>query len=116
MTLPITGFEPPTVRLPARPGPTPPVKPKLRAPESEAVTTDARPAPSFAERLEQMVGSVNQAQLQAEHAAGELAAGRSDDIHGTMLQMRRADIRFRLLATARNRAIEAYHEIMRMGA
>ena len=33
-----------------------------------------------------------------------------------MIAMQKADISFRLFASVRNRALEAYREIMRMGA
>ena len=40
--------------------------------------------------------------------------GASGDIHGTMIALAKADMSFRLLLQVRNRALEAYQEIMRM--
>ncbi len=71
---------------------------------------------SFADRLREFVGEVDQTQKAAHTAADEYAAGRRNDLHGTMISMSQADITLRLLANVRNRVLEAYREIMRMGA
>lgn len=71
---------------------------------------------SFADRLKEFAQEVNQGQVEAEHMATEYAAGRNDDIHGTMLTMQKADITLHLFANIRNRVVEAYKEIARMGA
>lgn len=61
------------------------------------------------------MNTVDATQRQAEVASSAFEAGRSDDIHGTMLALSRADITFRLAASVRNRVIDAYREVMRMG-
>ncbi len=82
------------------------------------VKQDAAPAgePSFGERLTELVERVDGLQKAAEQAATEFAEGRSHDIHGTLIALGKADVAFRLLGAVRNRALEAYREIMRMGA
>lgn len=72
--------------------------------------------PSFSDHLKEFVGEVDQGQRNAEHMATEYAAGRNDDIHSTMLTMQQADITLHLFANIRNKVIEAYKEISRMGA
>jgi flagellar hook-basal body complex protein FliE len=42
--------------------------------------------------------------------------GTHDDVHGTLIAMQEADISLRFAANVRNRVIEAYREVMRMGA
>jgi flagellar hook-basal body complex protein FliE len=42
--------------------------------------------------------------------------GDHQDVHGTMIAMQEADVSLRLMTSVRNRAIEAYREIMRMGS
>ncbi len=69
---------------------------------------------TFGEALEGMLKDVNNSQLEANHAAQEVSAGRNKDIHGAVLAMEKAEIQFRLLAQVRNKVIEAYREIMRM--
>jgi flagellar hook-basal body complex protein FliE len=104
----------PRIERPTTPAQTPNVGlPKVGALGS---TTDAANAPSFAERLQEFVGQVDQSQRESEFMATEYAAGRNDDLHGTMLTMQQADIRLHLFANIRNKVIEAYKEISRMGA
>ncbi len=69
----------------------------------------------FTERLADAVRATDAEQKRAEAASTALAEGRSDDLHGTMLSLQRADVSLRLAANVRNRAIEAYREVMRMG-
>jgi len=68
-------------------------------------------APTFAEMLKDVV----EAERTAETAAHDYSVGRSQDLHGTMVTLQKADISFRLLATVRNKVLDAYREIMRMG-
>jgi flagellar hook-basal body complex protein FliE len=77
---------------------------------------DAGNAPSFADRLEEVLESANHRQVEAEQKVESFANGSSDDIHGTMVAMSEADISFRFAANVRNRLIEAYREVMRMSA
>lgn len=70
---------------------------------------------AFAEQLSELMHTVDSAQKQAETASADFNEGRSDDIHGTMLALSRADVTFRLAASIRNRVIDAYREVMRMG-
>lgn len=70
----------------------------------------------FADRVRDLVAQTDDANRVAETMATDFAEGKSNDIHGTMIAMQKADVTFRLLANVRNRAIEAYHEVMRMGA
>lgn len=72
--------------------------------------------PDFGDRVRELVEGVDAEQKVAEAAANDFAEGRSNDIHGTMIAQQRAEVSFRLLASVRNRALEAYREIMRMGA
>ena len=57
---------------------------------------------------------MNQHQHQADTAIKELVAGRSKNIHETMLTIERADTSLKLMMQVRNKILEAYREIMRM--
>ncbi len=70
----------------------------------------------FSERLRQFAAEVQDTQATADQSMHDFAEGRNDDIHGTMIQMQQADIQFRLATNIRNRVIEAYREVLRMGA
>ena len=70
-------------------------------------------ASSFADTLLRMVDSVDHAQLTADHEAKKLALG-GGNLHETALSLEEADISMRLLMKGRNKAVEAYQEVMRM--
>jgi flagellar hook-basal body complex protein FliE len=71
---------------------------------------------SFTEKLREVVQSANELPQQGEQVAQQYADGKQNDLHGTMVSMAQADISLRMVANVRNRAIEAYREIMRMGS
>jgi flagellar hook-basal body complex protein FliE len=50
----------------------------------------------------------------ADQAVQNLATGRADNLHEVSLAVAQADLSFRLLLELRNRATEAYQEVMRM--
>ena len=60
------------------------------------------------------VASANAQGHEAHRAAEALAAGRSDDIHGTMIEMSKAGIEMRLVTNVRNKVLDAFYEIWRM--
>jgi flagellar hook-basal body complex protein FliE len=69
---------------------------------------------SFADMLKSSVNKVNEMQTQADTAIKELVAGRSKNIHETMLAIERADTSLKLAMQVRNKILDAYREIMRM--
>ena len=68
----------------------------------------------FAEALKGSVAEVNQAQVAADRAAEQMAVGETKNLHETMIKLEEADISLRLMVQVRNKALEAYQEIMRM--
>ncbi|PIQ97335.1 MAG: flagellar hook-basal body complex protein FliE [Nitrospinae bacterium CG11_big_fil_rev_8_21_14_0_20_56_8] len=70
--------------------------------------------PSFAENLAESLKKVNDLQKQADVAIEEFAAGKTNNIHETMLAVSKADLAFRLTMQVRNKIVEAYQEVMRM--
>jgi len=73
-------------------------------------------APSFESRVGDAIGEVQRLQDNAAGAAESYMRGEHQDVHGTMIAMQEADVSLRLMTSVRNRAIEAYREIMRMGS
>ncbi len=69
---------------------------------------------SFAEVLKESVAEVNRMQLEAEEALKALSTGKEQDIQKVMITLQKADVSLRMLMEVRNKAIEAYQEIMRM--
>jgi flagellar hook-basal body complex protein FliE len=69
---------------------------------------------TFSDMLKHSVDQVNQDQVQANTAIHELVAGRSKNIHETMLAVERADTSLKLMMQVRNKVLDAYREIMKM--
>ena len=69
---------------------------------------------SFKKMLKGSVEEVNQLQGAADRSIEQLIAGKSKNLHETMIAIEKADISFRMMLEVRNKIIEAYHEIMRM--
>jgi flagellar hook-basal body complex protein FliE len=72
------------------------------------------PAPGFGDMVKDAVGEVNKLQGNADTLAQKLATGDVQDIHEVMLALSKASSAFGLTVQVRNKAIEAYQEIMRM--
>ena len=69
---------------------------------------------AFGEILETAVASANLRAQTAQVQAQEFAAGRSEDIHGTMLALSQADIELRFVGNVRNKVVDAFYELWRM--
>jgi flagellar hook-basal body complex protein FliE len=68
---------------------------------------------SFSDLLEKTVGEANKMDAAASAKAQSLAEGRIDDLHGTMIAMKEADISMKLVGTVRNKLLDAFHELWR---
>jgi flagellar hook-basal body complex protein FliE len=69
---------------------------------------------NFSDVLRTSVDQVNTQQVQADQSIDNLIAGRSKNIHETMLAVERADSSLKLMMQVRNKVLDAYKEIMRM--
>jgi len=67
----------------------------------------------FGDVIKQAVKRVNQMEQEADRSVQQLATGQGG-IHETMIALQKADISLRLLLQIRNKALEAYREVMRM--
>jgi len=72
--------------------------------------------PSFESRIGDAIGEVQRLQDNSINASEGYLRGDHQDVHGTMIAMQEADVSLRLMSSVRNRAIEAYREVMRMGS
>jgi flagellar hook-basal body complex protein FliE len=68
----------------------------------------------FTQVLGDMVNRVNDLQLKADKAVQDFVTGESKGMHEVMIAVEKSNISFQLLSQVRNKAVEAYHEIMRM--
>lgn len=95
----------------------PPIRPTLeRAPGSLVGRADAPKsvAKPFGEYLEASIEGVNDLVKEADEAVAAVATGRSRNIHEMMIALDKADVSFRMLTKVRQKAVDAYQEIMRM--
>jgi flagellar hook-basal body complex protein FliE len=76
--------------------------------------TPAADGPDFAAILSEGVAQASQADRVASEKADALARGASDDLHGTMISMKEADISIKLVGTVRNKLLDAFHELWRI--
>jgi flagellar hook-basal body complex protein FliE len=69
---------------------------------------------SFLKMLKEGIQDVNQSVKASDKASADLASGKSSNLHETMLSVTKAELGFNLLVQLRNKAIDAYEEVMKM--
>jgi flagellar hook-basal body complex protein FliE len=78
------------------------------------VNEAASSSDGFTKVLGDMVGKVNTQQMEADKAVQNFVTGESKGLHEVMIAMEKSSISFQFLSQVRNKALDAYHEIMRM--
>jgi len=78
---------------------------------SPAAKPDAAP---FSDLLTDAVGDVNRLQDQAAEAVRGLMSGAGVDVHQAMIATQKADMAFELALAVRNKAVQAYQQVMGM--
>ena len=84
------------------------------APAAPAASPTRQAGAAFGDILQSLVTAADQQQQQADQAVQTLHGGGEKNLHEAMIAMEQADISLRYLVQVRNKAIEAYQEIMRM--
>lgn len=74
----------------------------------------AAAAPGFGEALKRGLTGVSQLESSADAVAQNLATGGGAQVHDLMIATTKASIGVELLTAVRNRAVEAYQEVMRL--
>jgi flagellar hook-basal body complex protein FliE len=74
----------------------------------------AAAAPGFADMLKSALADTSRLQVEADRAAVALQTGEAKNIHEVTIAMEKAEVSLRLMVSMRNKAVEAYQEIMRM--
>lgn len=64
--------------------------------------------------FKELVGKVNDLSQQSDQAVQKLATGENRNLHETMIAVEKASVSFLFMSQVRNKALEAYQEIMRM--
>jgi flagellar hook-basal body complex protein FliE len=62
----------------------------------------------------ELVSKVNDIQVQSDKSVQALASGENKNLHEVMIAVEKASISFQFMSQVRNKAIEAYQEVMRM--
>ena len=68
----------------------------------------------FGRLLLNSLSEINKSQTSADKQVANFLSGNGGGLHETLLALEKADISMRLLVQVRNKAVEAYREIMRM--
>jgi flagellar hook-basal body complex protein FliE len=69
---------------------------------------------TFGDMLTGLLAQTSEQQQNADRAIQQLHAGGEQNLHEAMIAMEKADISLRYAIQVRNKALEAYQEIMRM--
>jgi flagellar hook-basal body complex protein FliE len=77
-------------------------------------TAKAGDAAPFSDLLTDAVGDVNALQEQAASAVKGLMTGSGVDVHQTMIATEKASMAFELALGVRNKAVQAYQQVMSM--
>jgi len=77
-------------------------------------TKAAAPVEGFSKYLGEMIEKVNSSQMASDKAIQQLATGETKALHEVMIAMEKASVSFQFITQVRNKAVEAYQEIMRM--
>lgn len=70
-------------------------------------------APKFSP-LKEFYSGVNQMQNQAEQTSVDFSLGKVDNLHRVVVDMQEAMLSLKMAVQVRNKAVEAYQEMMRM--
>jgi flagellar hook-basal body complex protein FliE len=68
---------------------------------------------SFGDVLGELVAKSSEASSISREKANDLARGASDDLHGTMIAAKEAEISLKLVGTIRNKVLDAFQELWR---
>jgi flagellar hook-basal body complex protein FliE len=68
----------------------------------------------FKEMFDQALNDVSKMQVESDQTTQDFALGKTDNIHHVMITAEKANIALQFTMQIRNKALEAYNEIMRM--
>ena len=86
----------------------------LTTPAVSAASPARQATTTFGDIIGAIMADTNQQQQNADLAIQQLHGGGEKNLHEAMIAMEKADISLRFAVQIRNKAIDAYQEIMRM--
>ncbi|BCS55829.1 flagellar hook-basal body complex protein FliE [Geobacter sp. SVR] len=81
---------------------------------SAGSASSSSPVEGAGKFFSELVSKVNDLQTQSDQAIQGLASGENKNLHEVMISMEKASVSFLFMSQVRNKAIEAYQEVMRM--
>jgi flagellar hook-basal body complex protein FliE len=82
-------------------------------PETSKVSSSST-AEGAGKFFSELVSKVNDIQVQSDKSLQGLASGENKNLHEVMIEVEKASISFQFMSQVRNKALEAYQEVMRM--
>jgi flagellar hook-basal body complex protein FliE len=79
-----------------------------------AAGTGAAKAGDFSSILKSAINEVENSHANADASVRNFLSGEGGEIHSTILATQKAELQFELFMQARNKAVSAYQEIMKM--
>jgi flagellar hook-basal body complex protein FliE len=92
----------------------PDTAPIITPAQPNRISDSAQAASAFGDMLKTMVSATNQQQQIADQRVQQVHGGGEKNLHEAMIAIEKADISLRYMVQVRNKALEAYQEIMRM--
>ncbi|MBD3109448.1 flagellar hook-basal body complex protein FliE [Bacillus sp. AGMB 02131] len=86
----------------------------ISAAGTKQIATTAEAHKKFSSFLKDSIEQVNAAQLQSDAVTEKLVRGENVDLHTVMITSQKASVMMQTTLEMRNKAVEAYQEIMRM--
>lgn len=83
------------------------------SPIGETAASEGTEHASFGSILGNLVGEASQLEHTAAVKSEQVARGTLDDLHGTMIAVKEAEISMKLVGSVRNKLIDAFQEIWR---
>ena len=84
------------------------------APDNLAKPSDASQS-GFSQALARASEAITAPQAASEQVINQFSRGAEGEVHQSMMALEKGDISFKFLMTAKNKLVEAYKEIARMG-
>ena len=72
------------------------------------------PADGAGKFFSELVSKVNDLQVHSDKSIQGLASGENKNLHEVMIEIEKASISFQFMSQVRNKALDAYQEVMRM--
>jgi flagellar hook-basal body complex protein FliE len=94
--------------------PVPPINTAAVAVNAIPNADAAKPGDGFGSVMNDLLGQVNKSQAKADHMVEALALGEPVEVHQVMLALNEASNALNLTLQVRNKALEAYQEVMRL--